>query len=428
MTDYVLWEVILNGDSPPPTRSIDGVKKEYPPITAEEKLARNNELKARGTLLMALPNEHQLKFKSYKNSMSLMEVIEKRFGVSVAHGVSATNSKDKASTLQNVDSFRDGLEVADGNVNYESQKIPIEYMKESRRGHFARECKAPKHQDNRNKEAPKRTVPVKESTSNALVSQCDGLSYDSSDQAEEGPTSFTLMAYTSLGYSSSSSSDTEARLVVYKKNEEIFEENIKILKLDVMFRDNALAELRKKFEKAKKEKDDLKLTLEKFESLSKNLNKLLNSQVSNMVKTGIGYDYQGFDRQVEDETETKTKSKQRKPSFAKVKFVKPIEHVKSPRKSVKQENNNRQSKYSRKYSQSPRGNPQTELQEKGIIDSGCYRHMTRNMSYLSEYEEIDGGYVVFRGDPKRRKKSLVKNDIPDNFSVLPESRKRAEDD
>ncbi|GJT91829.1 reverse transcriptase domain-containing protein [Tanacetum coccineum] len=46
------------------------------------------------------------------------------------------------------------------------------------------------------------------------------------------------------------------------------------------------------------------------------------------------------------------------------------------------------------------GNPQLELQEKGVIDSGCSRHMTRNMSYLSDYEDIDGGYVAFGGDPK----------------------------
>nr|GFA16650.1 hypothetical protein [Tanacetum cinerariifolium] len=46
------------------------------------------------------------------------------------------------------------------------------------------------------------------------------------------------------------------------------------------------------------------------------------------------------------------------------------------------------------------GNPQLELQEKGVIDSGYSRHMTGNMSYLLEYEEIDGGYVAFGGDPK----------------------------
>ncbi|GJW48012.1 putative ribonuclease H-like domain-containing protein [Tanacetum coccineum] len=46
------------------------------------------------------------------------------------------------------------------------------------------------------------------------------------------------------------------------------------------------------------------------------------------------------------------------------------------------------------------GNPQIDLQDQGVIDSGCSRHMTRNMSYLTDYEEIDGGYVAFGGNPK----------------------------
>ncbi|GJU10912.1 hypothetical protein Tco_1133308 [Tanacetum coccineum] len=46
------------------------------------------------------------------------------------------------------------------------------------------------------------------------------------------------------------------------------------------------------------------------------------------------------------------------------------------------------------------GNPQMDLQDQGVIDSGCSRHMTRNMSYLTDYEEIDGGYVAFGGNPK----------------------------
>ncbi|GKC30876.1 hypothetical protein Tco_1038170, partial [Tanacetum coccineum] len=80
MTDYALWEVIVNGDSPPPKRIVDGVEQTYPPTTAEEKLAQKNELKARGTLLMALPNEYQLKFNTYKCAKTLMEAILKRFG------------------------------------------------------------------------------------------------------------------------------------------------------------------------------------------------------------------------------------------------------------------------------------------------------------------------------------------------------------
>nr|GEZ02480.1 ribonuclease H-like domain-containing protein [Tanacetum cinerariifolium] len=80
MTDYSLWEVILNGDSPTPTRIIDGVVQVIAPTTAEQRLAKKNELKARGTLLMALPDKHQLKFNIHKDAKSLMEAIEKRFG------------------------------------------------------------------------------------------------------------------------------------------------------------------------------------------------------------------------------------------------------------------------------------------------------------------------------------------------------------
>nr|GEW13524.1 putative ribonuclease H-like domain-containing protein [Tanacetum cinerariifolium] len=79
MTDYSLWEVILNGDSPVPTRVVEGVLRPVAPTTAEQKLARKNELKARGTLLMALPDKHQLKFNSHKDAKTLMEAIEKRF-------------------------------------------------------------------------------------------------------------------------------------------------------------------------------------------------------------------------------------------------------------------------------------------------------------------------------------------------------------
>nr|GEX40824.1 putative ribonuclease H-like domain-containing protein [Tanacetum cinerariifolium] len=46
------------------------------------------------------------------------------------------------------------------------------------------------------------------------------------------------------------------------------------------------------------------------------------------------------------------------------------------------------------------GNPQHALKDNGVIDSGCSRHMTGNMSYLSDFEEINGGYVAFGGNPK----------------------------
>nr|GEW94479.1 reverse transcriptase domain-containing protein [Tanacetum cinerariifolium] len=46
------------------------------------------------------------------------------------------------------------------------------------------------------------------------------------------------------------------------------------------------------------------------------------------------------------------------------------------------------------------GNPQQSLKDKGVIDSGCSRHITGNISYLSDFEEINGGYVAFDGNPK----------------------------
>nr|GEU99182.1 hypothetical protein [Tanacetum cinerariifolium] len=348
MTDYARWEVIVNGDSPLPKRTVDGVEQTYPPTTAEEKLARKIELKARGTLLMALSNEHQLKFNSYKNAKSLIEAIEKR---------------------------------------------------------------APR--ENRNREPLRRIVTMKTTYAKALMAQYR-FGYDWSDHAEDRPTNFALMAYTSLGAHKTSLESVEAILVVYKKNEDIFQKNIKILKLDIHLRDNSLTELRKKLENVKKERDEIKITLEKFENSSKTLNKLLDSQMNDKSKTSVGYhavpppytgnfmppkpdlilfdvdEYvvsesitsvsavvineaktseskpksvskpliKGWVSDSEDENETKTKFKQRKPSFTKVEFVKPNEQVKSPRESIKQEEHNRKAKHPRKNSQSLRdGNP-----------------------------------------------------------------------
>nr|GEX44187.1 hypothetical protein [Tanacetum cinerariifolium] len=163
-------------------------------------------------------------------------------------------------------------------------------------------------------------------------------SYDWSFQADEEPTNYALMAFSS----SSSSSDNKvvscskactkaygtlqshydnltadyrksqfdvisyqtglesvmARLVVYQQNESVFEEDIKLLKLKVQLRDNALVVLRQNLEKAKQERDDLKLKLEKSQTSSKNLSELLASQIND--KTCLGYNSQVFTRAMFD--------------------------------------------------------------------------------------------------------------------------------
>ncbi|GKA58597.1 hypothetical protein Tco_0757785 [Tanacetum coccineum] len=84
MVYYSLWEVIENGKAPPITKLVEGVETIIAPSTAEEKAQRRLELKARSTLLMGIPNEHQLKFNSIKDAKSLLRAVEKRFGGNAA--------------------------------------------------------------------------------------------------------------------------------------------------------------------------------------------------------------------------------------------------------------------------------------------------------------------------------------------------------
>nr|GEU91666.1 hypothetical protein [Tanacetum cinerariifolium] len=102
MTDYSLWGVILNGDYPIPTRVIDGVVQPVTPTMAEQRLAKKNELKAQGTLLIALPDKHQLKFNIYEDAKTLMEAIEKRFG-----GNKETKKLQKTLLKQQYENFTD---------------------------------------------------------------------------------------------------------------------------------------------------------------------------------------------------------------------------------------------------------------------------------------------------------------------------------
>nr|GEX35337.1 hypothetical protein [Tanacetum cinerariifolium] len=146
MIDYALWD----GATLPKTQVVDGVIILITIAIAKEKAQRRLEVKARITLMMGIPNEHQLKFNSIKDAKQLLEAVEKRFECYNCH----------------------------------------------KRGHFARECRAPRTQDNKHKKSTRRIVPVEKPASTALAS-CDGLGgYDWSDQAEEGP-NYALMAYTS---------------------------------------------------------------------------------------------------------------------------------------------------------------------------------------------------------------------------------------
>nr|GEW51581.1 hypothetical protein [Tanacetum cinerariifolium] len=81
----------------------------------------------------------------------------------------------------------------------------------------------------------------------------------------------------------------EEILMHYKKIEPVFTEKINVLNLKVKLMDKVLAEYTKNLEEAEKERDELKLKLEKLQNSSKSLNTLLDSQVSDKSKAGLRY-------------------------------------------------------------------------------------------------------------------------------------------
>nr|GEV21218.1 hypothetical protein [Tanacetum cinerariifolium] len=122
------------------------------------------------------------------------------------------------------------------------------------------------------------------------------------------------MAYASSGSSSSSNSDTEVStcskvcLKSYETLKEHYDNlqkdfnksqfNLGAYKAGLESVEARLEILDRNLKKLKKERDDLKLTLEKFQDSFKNLSRLLDSQQSNKSKTSLGYDSQGVDSQV----------------------------------------------------------------------------------------------------------------------------------
>nr|GEY50651.1 ribonuclease H-like domain-containing protein [Tanacetum cinerariifolium] len=250
MTDYSLLEVILNGDSPAPTRVVEGVLQPIAPTIVEQKLARKNELKACGTLLMALPDKHQLKFNSHKDAKALIPQLDNEDLKQIdTDDLEEMNLKWQMAMLtmrarRFLQRIRRNLR-ANGPTSMGFDMSKVECYNCHKKGHFERECRSPKDSRRNGAAEPKRR-------------------------------------------------NAPARLLVYKQNESVFEEDIKLLKLEVQLSDNALVTLRQKLEKAEQEMDDLKLKLEKFQTSSKNLTELLASQTNE--KTGLGYNYQSTEQ------------------------------------------------------------------------------------------------------------------------------------
>ncbi|GJX69673.1 hypothetical protein Tco_0305400 [Tanacetum coccineum] len=158
-----------------------------------------------------------------------------------------------------------------------------------------RSRRASRNQDNKNKESSRRSVPVKTSTSTALVS-CDGLGgYDWSDQAKEGP-NYELMAFSSDSEVSNDSIYSKSCLetveLLKSQNDQLLKDLKKPELMVLVYKTGEITirELRKKLEIVQKEKDAIQLNVDKFEHASKSLNKLIERQIIENCKKGLGYE------------------------------------------------------------------------------------------------------------------------------------------
>ncbi|GJW75685.1 hypothetical protein Tco_0135055 [Tanacetum coccineum] len=342
-----------NGATLPKTTIVEGVVTVMLITTAEEKAQRRLEVKAISTLMMGIPNKHQLKFNSIKDAKKLLEAVEKRFGGNAAtkktqnnllkqqyknftapssemldqtfdrlqklntHAVVWRNKADldtmsmddlynnlkvyepevKGMSISinvaystNIDNLSDAVICAffasqpnsPQLVHEDLQQIHLDDMEKmdlrwqmsmltirARRGHFARKCRAPRNQDNKNKESSRRS-------------------------AEEGP-NYALMAFSSSSPDSKVSNDSISLKSGLKTVELLKSQNDQLLKdlkkSELMvLGEITIRELRKNLDIVQKEKDGIHLNVDKFEHASESLNKLIECQIVDNCKKGLGYE------------------------------------------------------------------------------------------------------------------------------------------
>ncbi|GJT61281.1 ribonuclease H-like domain-containing protein [Tanacetum coccineum] len=263
----------------------------------------------------------------------------------------------------------------------------------------------------------------------SLKKQCDDLLVKLND------TEFKAATY-KMGLAT-----VEGQIVTYKKNEVIFSEEIDVLKREVGCKEYELGFLRTNLEKVKQEKEVIDFKITKFENASKDLDKLLENQMDTLTRLPRTIlKCQIILRRIDNLEETEQVSKDTCSSSddtcslvespLKVDTETVIDwyetsiHIDKQEEFVKLKINEKPVKRTVRYAKmyrsqsyripvntfrprvntarpfsgtvnTIRGNPQ--MYDKGFVDSGCLRHMTGNIAYLSNFKEFDGGHVTFGG-------------------------------
>ncbi|GKA86400.1 putative ribonuclease H-like domain-containing protein [Tanacetum coccineum] len=239
-----------------------------------------------------------------------------------------------------------------------SDKFKVECFNYHKRGHFARECRAPRNQDSKNREPIRRTVPVE---ALAMI----GVT----KQKKVQPILLSWLILQQVQLILQTLRDLMTQFVVHlERNRDLIikdwvsdsdEENMPKVKIVEMFNKSSFAKIN--FVKS-------------------------TEQVKSPRKTSVDINMQNTPSPRRNKRNWNQQMSQKSVNTVKGTRVNTA-RPKAVLSAVKENKGNA-------------GNPQQDLKDKGVIDSGCSRHMTGNRSYLTDYKEIDGGFVAFGGNSK----------------------------
>ncbi|GJU04667.1 putative ribonuclease H-like domain-containing protein, partial [Tanacetum coccineum] len=395
-----------------------------------EKQDMRNEIKSKGTLLMALPNKDQLKFHSYKDAKLLIEAIEKRYG-----GNKESKKVQRTLLKQQYENFS-GSSSETMDQTFDSNSITNEADNTTYRVSVAHTQIAPTSGDNLS------DAVICAFLANSEVDSCSKSRVKAyatlKEQYDNLNSDYNTSQFNLVSYKAGLES-VEARLTQYKKIEAVFEEGINVLKLDVSdklkiglgynaataaspavesFLNPSEILQNQEYNRSKgyhavppsytgnfiPRKPYLTFIDEIVESENMYITTVITpsdfeKDVSNNESTGVKNNGDAIEPKIVRENsfippiiedwnsngESEIDYTVR-PSIEKIRFVKPARETveKFEHLPLCVATHNR-----RKY------------KEKEVIDNGYSRHMTRNKCYLIEYEDYDGGFVSF-GDGKGR--------------------------
>nr|GEX10698.1 hypothetical protein [Tanacetum cinerariifolium] len=401
-----------------------------PITTAEEKAQRRLEVKARSTLMMDILNEHQLKFNSIKDAKKLMEGVEKRFemldqtfywlqklvsqlelleekllqedvnqkllrSLSPEWNTHAVVWKNKADLdTISMDDLYNNLKVYEPEVkgmsSSSSSSHNMDFVSSSNNNTSSTNGAVNTAQAvNTAHGVSTASTQVNAAYSRNIDNLSDAVfcAFFASQPNSKGRPNYALVAFSSLSFDSEVSNDSICSKYCLETTELLKSQN------DQLLRDLKKSELMVLVPPPYIGNfipltPDLSFTgLDEFvnKPAVENYEAMSSKEEPKVVRKyddALRIKEWVLDDEEEDVSQPKIEKKIVRPSIVKIEFVKSKQQEKTTRKTVKQ------------------GNPQIDLKDQGVIDSGCSRHMIWNMSYLTNYEGIDGGYIAFGGNLK----------------------------